>query len=309
MSWIAAVVKGYKCVFTTTDKQSKEKVDALKAFGADVIAHPSNLVFPDAQRIMLGRAFENRVYEVELEDERAVRDRLDELRGRDLPAREQHHARDAGRGAVRGERGRGVAGRGAGDRAHRRPARPHLLHRRDEHGHPEVLEGSGVRDAALLHPDVGEAELARVAVHPEERAPALEHRDDVLERELRVDPLLLAPDARAERPLAEPEALVEERAPLGAAPAGERGAVVLDLEQPAAAGALVHDLRQLRAEVAAVRAAKPRGEAGALHGTRKCAGTGGAWQGWSARPAQASEHDREQGRLGASGPHGAARVA
>ena len=26
---IAAVVKGYKCIFTTTDKQSKEKVDAL----------------------------------------------------------------------------------------------------------------------------------------------------------------------------------------------------------------------------------------------------------------------------------------
>ncbi|HEX6213477.1 MAG TPA: pyridoxal-phosphate dependent enzyme, partial [Vicinamibacterales bacterium] len=34
---IAAVVKGYKCVFTTTDKQSKEKVDALRAFGAEVI--------------------------------------------------------------------------------------------------------------------------------------------------------------------------------------------------------------------------------------------------------------------------------
>jgi cysteine synthase len=29
---IAAVVKGYKCIFTTTDKQSKEKIDALKAF-------------------------------------------------------------------------------------------------------------------------------------------------------------------------------------------------------------------------------------------------------------------------------------
>ena len=28
---IAAVIKGYRCVFTTTDKQSKEKVDALKA--------------------------------------------------------------------------------------------------------------------------------------------------------------------------------------------------------------------------------------------------------------------------------------
>ena len=27
---IAAVVKGYKCIFTTTDKQSKEKVDALR---------------------------------------------------------------------------------------------------------------------------------------------------------------------------------------------------------------------------------------------------------------------------------------
>ena len=40
---IAAVVKGYKCVFTTTDKQSKEKVDALKAFGADVIVCPTNV--------------------------------------------------------------------------------------------------------------------------------------------------------------------------------------------------------------------------------------------------------------------------
>src|SRR3984893_15558528 len=39
---IAAVVKGYKCVFTTTDKQSKEKIDALKAFGADVIICPTN---------------------------------------------------------------------------------------------------------------------------------------------------------------------------------------------------------------------------------------------------------------------------
>ena len=34
---IAAVVKGYKCIFTTTDKQSKEKVDALKAFGAEIV--------------------------------------------------------------------------------------------------------------------------------------------------------------------------------------------------------------------------------------------------------------------------------
>ncbi len=40
---IAAVVKGYKCVFTTTDKQSKEKIDALKAFGAEVMVCPTNV--------------------------------------------------------------------------------------------------------------------------------------------------------------------------------------------------------------------------------------------------------------------------
>ena len=40
---IAAVVKGYQCIFTTTDKQSKEKVDALKAFGAEVIVCPTNV--------------------------------------------------------------------------------------------------------------------------------------------------------------------------------------------------------------------------------------------------------------------------
>src|SRR5687767_14035185 len=40
---IVAVVKGYKCIFTTTDKQSKEKVDALRAFGAEVIVCPTNV--------------------------------------------------------------------------------------------------------------------------------------------------------------------------------------------------------------------------------------------------------------------------
>src|SRR5437762_1814625 len=46
---IAAVVRGYKCIFTTTDKQSKEKIDALKAFGAEVIVCPTN-VDPDDPR-------------------------------------------------------------------------------------------------------------------------------------------------------------------------------------------------------------------------------------------------------------------
>jgi cystathionine beta-synthase len=40
---IVAVIKGYKCIFTTTDKQSKEKVDALKAFGAEVIVCPTDV--------------------------------------------------------------------------------------------------------------------------------------------------------------------------------------------------------------------------------------------------------------------------
>lgn len=40
---LAAIVKGYKCLFTTTDKQSKEKVDILKAVGAEVIVCPTNV--------------------------------------------------------------------------------------------------------------------------------------------------------------------------------------------------------------------------------------------------------------------------
>jgi cystathionine beta-synthase len=40
---ITACVKGYKCIFTTTDKQSKEKADILKALGAEVIVCPTNV--------------------------------------------------------------------------------------------------------------------------------------------------------------------------------------------------------------------------------------------------------------------------
>lgn len=46
---LAGVVKGYRCIFTTTDKQSKEKVDLLKALGAEVIVCPTN-VEPDDPR-------------------------------------------------------------------------------------------------------------------------------------------------------------------------------------------------------------------------------------------------------------------
>lgn len=44
---IAAAVKGYKCIFTTTDKQSKEKMDLLRALGAEVIVCPTNVEADD----------------------------------------------------------------------------------------------------------------------------------------------------------------------------------------------------------------------------------------------------------------------
>jgi len=40
---LTAIVKGYKCIFVTTDKQSKEKMDILKAVGAEVIVCPTNV--------------------------------------------------------------------------------------------------------------------------------------------------------------------------------------------------------------------------------------------------------------------------
>jgi cystathionine beta-synthase len=40
---IAACVKGYKTIFTTSDKQSKEKIDLLKALGSEVIVCPTNV--------------------------------------------------------------------------------------------------------------------------------------------------------------------------------------------------------------------------------------------------------------------------
>src|SRR5512143_1599995 len=38
-----AAVKGYRCVFTMPDKMSKEKQDALKALGAQVVVTPTNV--------------------------------------------------------------------------------------------------------------------------------------------------------------------------------------------------------------------------------------------------------------------------
>lgn len=46
---LVAAVRGYQCIFTTTDKQSKEKVDLLRALGARVEVCPTN-VEPDDPR-------------------------------------------------------------------------------------------------------------------------------------------------------------------------------------------------------------------------------------------------------------------
>ncbi|HEX5171770.1 MAG TPA: pyridoxal-phosphate dependent enzyme [Cyclobacteriaceae bacterium] len=46
---LAAVAKGYKCIFTMADKQSQEKINILKAVGAEVIVCPTN-VDPDDPR-------------------------------------------------------------------------------------------------------------------------------------------------------------------------------------------------------------------------------------------------------------------
>lgn len=40
---LAAIVKGYKCIFVMADKQSKEKIDMLKAVGAEVIVCPTDV--------------------------------------------------------------------------------------------------------------------------------------------------------------------------------------------------------------------------------------------------------------------------
>tara|TARA_S200000501_G_scaffold320709_1_gene315764 strand:- start:2945 stop:3922 length:978 start_codon:yes stop_codon:yes gene_type:complete len=44
---IVAITRGYKCIFVTSDKQSKEKIDILKLFGAKVIVCPTNVEADD----------------------------------------------------------------------------------------------------------------------------------------------------------------------------------------------------------------------------------------------------------------------
>ncbi|MBC7651716.1 MAG: pyridoxal-phosphate dependent enzyme [Deinococcales bacterium] len=64
---LAACVKGYKCIFVTTDKQSKEKADILKAVGAEVIVCPTNVLPEDPRSYYsvakrLGKEVPNSLY-------------------------------------------------------------------------------------------------------------------------------------------------------------------------------------------------------------------------------------------------------
>src|SRR5574340_851987 len=40
---MVAAVRGYRCIFTMPDKMSQEKINALKAMGADVVVTPTNV--------------------------------------------------------------------------------------------------------------------------------------------------------------------------------------------------------------------------------------------------------------------------
>lgn len=44
---MAAATRGYRCIFTTTDKQSQEKLDVLRALGAEVVVCPTNVAPED----------------------------------------------------------------------------------------------------------------------------------------------------------------------------------------------------------------------------------------------------------------------
>ena len=52
---MAAAIRGYRCILVMPDKMSKEKIDLLRAYGADVVVTPSN-VSPDSPESYYGVA-------------------------------------------------------------------------------------------------------------------------------------------------------------------------------------------------------------------------------------------------------------
>ena len=52
---IAAALKGYRCIFVMADKQSAEKQQLLRAYGAEVVLCPTNVAARVARELLLGR--------------------------------------------------------------------------------------------------------------------------------------------------------------------------------------------------------------------------------------------------------------
>ena len=179
---------------------------------------------------------------VQRQDQRAIGDRLYELGHGYLALGQKHDGLDAGSGAVDRERGRGIAGRGAGHGLDRRALADHLLDLRHQHGHAEVLERSAVGVAAELEPEVVHADELAEPLGPEEVGSAFVERDDVVVGDLRQDPFLFAPDARAIGPLGGLVTVLEELHPRLGAAVGEGLHVVLYFQQRIAGLAAINDL-------------------------------------------------------------------
>src|SRR6202049_439922 len=74
---MAAASRGYRCILVMPDKMSKEKIDLLKAYGAEVVVTPTN-VAPDSPESYYG-----------------VASRLvSEIRGAFMPNQWHNHAKD-----------------------------------------------------------------------------------------------------------------------------------------------------------------------------------------------------------------------
>jgi cystathionine beta-synthase len=67
---LAAAVKGYKCIITMPEKMSKEKVDVLKALGADIVRTPTEAAFdaPDSH-ISVARRLQEEVVDSHILDQ------------------------------------------------------------------------------------------------------------------------------------------------------------------------------------------------------------------------------------------------
>src|SRR5438132_10716965 len=64
---LAAAIKGYQCIFKTPDKRRQEKIDALRALGAEVIVTPSQVDHHDPRSyhsvaLRLSREIPNSIY-------------------------------------------------------------------------------------------------------------------------------------------------------------------------------------------------------------------------------------------------------